>query len=368
MLKNQKTNPEKATAFSGTLVLVLSLILFLPGNSFAAVTGQCSNCHTMHNMQNGASITGGDPDATLLINDCLGCHTGTNDGTNSIPYVYSTTEPTHGTNTLAGGNFYWVKTDDDKGHNVFSDNPDDTISVAPGIPTGGAQNACGNPTTSCHYRLDNVDPMLGTRQGCTKCHMMRDNYLKYHHHADDSNTVVGSDIGDTDAFFRFLQGHMSGAGRGVSGIEDADWGYTVSAADHNEYLGNSSVSKTAQQITPFATSGHTMTAFCSGCHGAFHHEKDGSSNWIRHPSDAVIPNSGEYASMSTTYNPAVPVARATLGSVSDTITLGTDMVMCLSCHVAHGSPYSDMLRWNYDDMVAGGGGSGGCFTCHTEKN
>jgi len=41
--------------------------------------------------------------------------------------------------------------------------------------------------------------------------------------------------------------------------------------------------------------------------------------------------------------------------------------MCLSCHVAHGSPYADMLRWDYGTMVAGGGGSGGCFTCHTQK-
>jgi len=49
--------------------------------------------------------------------------------------------------------------------------------------------------------------------------------------------------------------------------------------------------------------------------------------------------------------------------------LGTDLVMCLSCHKPHGSPYSDMLRWDYSEMIAGDDSkSGGCFTCHTQKN
>ncbi|HIC92409.1 MAG TPA: hypothetical protein EYP21_10200 [Syntrophaceae bacterium] len=54
---------------------------------------------------------------------------------------------------------------------------------------------------------------------------------------------------------------------------------------------------------------------------------------------------------------------------SQTVTPGTDQVMCLSCHRAHGSPYADMLRWNYSHMIAGDTTkSGGCFTCHTQKN
>ncbi len=63
------------------------------------------------------------------------------------------------------------------------------------------------------------------------------------------------------------------------------------------------------------------------------------------------------------YNPLVPVARLDLaGGVSDSVTLGTDMVMCLSCHSAHGSPYSASLRWDPADR------SGGCVTCHTETS
>lgn len=46
------------------------------------------------------------------------------------------------------------------------------------------------------------------------------------------------------------------------------------------------------------------------------------------------------------------------------------MVFCLSCHRAHGSPYPDMLRFDYSEMQAGGGGATGtgCFKCHSAKD
>jgi hypothetical protein len=45
------------------------------------------------------------------------------------------------------------------------------------------------------------------------------------------------------------------------------------------------------------------------------------------------------------------------------------MVMCLSCHRPHGSPYKDILRRDYDLMIANDSSkSGGCFTCHSYKN
>jgi len=57
------------------------------------------------------------------------------------------------------------------------------------------------------------------------------------------------------------------------------------------------------------------------------------------------------------------------GTVSSVVTPGTDRVMCLSCHRAHGSPYLDMLRWDYNTMIAADSTkSGGCFICHTNKN
>ena len=77
------------------------------------------------------------------------------------------------------------------------------------------------------------------------------------------------------------------------------------------------------------------------------------------------------------YDPNVPVARPNTfdwTAPDSNVYLGEDMVMCLSCHVAHGSQYSDMLRWDMGDMVVGAEneafdkGGNGCFKCHTEKD
>jgi predicted CXXCH cytochrome family protein len=87
----------------------------------------------------------------------------------------------------------------------------------------------------------------------------------------------------------------------------------------------------------------------------------------------VLPASGEYTAY-TTYDPEVPVARPDAAVLSgyagpsSQVTPGTDKVMCLSCHRAHGSPYKDMLRWDYGTMNVGSGLTGGCFKCHSTKN
>jgi hypothetical protein len=42
--------------------------------------------------------------------------------------------------------------------------------------------------------------------------------------------------------------------------------------------------------------------------------------------------------------------------------------MCLSCHRAHASQYSDILRWDYNNIFARSGApETGCLTCHTKK-
>ena len=95
-----------------------------------------------------------------------------------------------------------------------------------------------------------------------------------------------------------------------------------------------------------------------------------SGAFLRHPSDYVIPNGTEYAAY-TAYDLSAPVARPTLATASSgTVTPGTDMVMCLSCHVAHGSDQDYLLRFDYSTMTAGSGSdatTGGCLACHTTK-
>ncbi|MEA1990722.1 MAG: cytochrome c3 family protein [Thermodesulfobacteriota bacterium] len=241
----------------------------------------------------------------------------------------------------------------------------ESLAKAPGDT--GIATTC---TNSCHVTLLTPDSVGGNplATGCQGCH------LEPKHHAPQQ--AADAPALEVNGWFRFLSGHTggtSGSGYGVEGIEDADWQYTTSTTDHNEYLGNVGEHDTGNG--GMQTLGNTMTGYCTGCHGNFHLQLDAAvgGNWIRHPSDAVIPDSGEYASY-TSYNPIAPAARPDLSGYtgpSATVSPGTDLVMCLSCHRAHGSPYDDLLRWEYDGMVAGGGGTGdgtGCFVCHTEKD
>jgi len=354
----------KGFIFCGILV---SLLMVASDMSRASVTGSCSNCHTMHNSQGGEAmayeLSGGsfpkrnNPFKTLLITDCVGCHTALDgstwkDSTTGAPIVHNTGEPTQ---YLAGGNFYWVAQagGDAKGHNVLGISlADGTLPEAP-----GNVNQCSN---SCHYSLANND----ANAGCEGCH------LNPAHHANDLAVVVGAADNSTDGYYRFLSGHMSGDTHGVCGIEDDDWQKTADLNDHNEYLGYSGDKEYAAS---FYNLGHTMTAFCCGCHGNFHEEQDSSGSWIRHPSDAVIPNSGEYSdafgaggSGTGIYDPLVPVARPSLSAVGNTVAINTDMVMCLSCHRPHGSPYYKLMRWDYKNWP--GSGINGCAKCHTSKD
>ena len=356
----------------GFLFIVLS---FSGGTTaWAAIPNkgiQCSACH------------GGGSDKPLLPQyqgnqGCVNCHSSDTSSTTydidvgsgktvTVPVVYYTgaSAPTE---YLAGGNFWWLaQGEDDKGHNVFENNPDDKHALAPGAAVG-----CYSVTGMCHQNIHQTNtlgmPGLIGRQGCTKCHMVEDDFGSFpprgYHHADDSNPVVGSDVGDTDGYFRYLIGHQGGLGYGVCGIEDSGWQANTAPGIHNEYLGFSG-SKTA--VGGLSVLGHTMTGFCTGCHGNFHVEQSGG-NWVRHPSDSVLPDEtpdSEYEAY-TQYNPEAPVSRPSLTGwtvPSSTVTAGTDMSMCLSCHRAHGSPYPHMLRWDPTDTAA----NGSCATCHTRK-
>jgi predicted CXXCH cytochrome family protein len=357
----------KVQAMRGKAVLVslVTVILcFASGSTvWAKVTpwpDACSFdlCHDMH------AGTDNNMKVEYAGNEgCFNCHSSDTssttyvltDGVNSVtvPVVYYTagTEPEY---YLAGGNFWWVKEglggDDTKGHNVFPGEGDDYLSSAP-LGTGCTYG------TFCHANLHTVDTsgLAGPRQGCLKCHMMKTSGAwpaKGFHHADDTlDPVVGGDTADTDGYFRFLSGHLAGDGHGVCGIEDDDWEATSSSSDHNEYLGFSGAKNSAGSLSAL---GHTVTGFCSGCHGNKHISSDsaGGGDWIRHPSGAV-PLDNAY----TEYNPRVPVSRPDLTDWTgfSIVTPVTDMVMCLSCHRAHGSPYPKMLRW---ETV------GGCDDCH----
>ena len=361
---------------SWSLAMAISLLLLCGGGiGYAKVTGVCSNCHTMHNSQGGVELDVLGPYQTLLKGGCIGCHShGTESqsyslGTSTVPVVNYTggAEPT---SWLAGGNFYWVADgNDSKGHNVYG-LADQDVAITAGEGAPGNSDGAGCTIDDCHATLavKTVTGSLPGPGGCQGCH------LNVMHHADDGTGTKY--VGTADAgWYRFLSGHADGSG--VAGIEHSGWGPsngTVGGTNHNEYLG-----------VPEAKTGYTsltnksMTAFCCGCHGNFHVEQDSSGNWIRHPSDFIIPNSGEYSNAFSAesgigiYDPCSPVARPSgfagfnTGDPSGIVYLGIDMVMCLTCHRAHGSPYYKILRWNYKSTTLSDA-LYGCSKCHTSKN
>jgi len=371
------------------IFLIFTFILMNKGLVLAKVSGECSNCHTMHYSQNGtnATVWGSEgPYQWLTINDCVGCHSAGDssiwkDPVTGAPIVYNTGGVNYGFHYaaggkhegLAGGNFYYVTTDDTHGHNIpgITTNQDGILNTAPGTSSG----------CSCHdLSAGGTDPMtlgFGSKrkcpEGCTCCHDAA-------HHVDDSGPVVGNTTGWPAAYYRFLSpGYDSKPHpytfiipnsnfRGAEGIEDSDWESDPKSTDHNEYAGGGNYE-------------HSISKFCAVCHGDFYEYEKSGGSWYHHPTDYAIPDEGEYADAfgangtgTGTWNPMVPVARPYsnlegMTGPNPNVYIKTDMVQCLSCHRAHASPYPDMLRWDYDKCTTNSTDDEcGCIVCHTQKS
>ncbi len=351
----------------------------LPVSSRASVHGQCSDCHTMHNSQGGLPVIAAGPLDVLLNQGCIACHTGTNTGATDVspynpPYVDEVSGvPIYspdgsGGNTLAGGNFYWVQNGADRdGHNVKGIAAADALlgNNPPGYGTVNpmtAQLECAG-VNGCHGDRT-VSPPIMAMHGS--------------HHNDDPNTWKdGTTLAKS---YRFLNG--------IQGFGDTKYEYQPTVSRHNKYFGVDRADETAP-------ADGTISSLCAKCHQDFHDGANptllpsGSTNfasggvWIRHPTDYDMSN----ATSSTEYhyynggtgsgNPyslvaplAIDVTNSTTKTVvQTTVYSATDdaIVMCLSCHRAHGSPYASLLRWNYKAWP-GTGGYNGCAICHTTKD
>jgi hypothetical protein len=333
----------------------------------------CSNCHTMHNSENNAEIVAGGlgPQPALMSATCSTCHTESTgtpiDGTK--PFVSSIVAPNYNSGaggshgTLAGGSFYWVATGSDlKGHNVAGVG---ATQVLGRYPPGGSDQfdtlTCAG-ATGCHG-----DPLIaGEVQS-----------IWGSHHDVEISPLTG---GAKGASYRFLTG--------IVGVEDSDWEFSLTAADHNQYKG---VDRTADD--DIGANLKTISHLCARCHGDFHSDKVAgdtgtaatsfASPWIRHPvdidmCDAAVAGSEylAYGGLGTNaYVVTTPLgdANTTATAVLDTVTLGgaciddTAIITCITCHRAHGSPYDYSLRWNYQAWP-GGTYAGGCPDCHSAKN
>jgi Zn-finger protein len=435
-------------------VILAGAVLFLGMPAIAAATGgligDCADCHTMHNSEQGQAVAKlGTTDTVtvtpienLLRMDCMACHAVDPAGTykivdlgggSAVPQVLHADT----TGDLAGGNFSYVITDGRKGHNVI----DLMAASTDNLGTYGAPPGKYRPSThgGAHVFTDSANTSFAkfTCAGSGGCHGTRNQALSAflntnitgdtvsgtfdgpdfyengvrrvgiaaisgaHHASQDgiknpAQIAEGTHSGaEVAAGYRFIPG-LKGAGN-----ETARW-QNVDASNHNEYYGNAaklpgsgcgvchlgsglSVGSHLYLTGKIQVPNQSVSGFCGTCHGAFHSvgaagntlessDAQGpngvSGAFLRHPSDYVIPSTGEYSAY-TAYSLTAPVARPDItAGVSGTVTPGTDMVMCMSCHMAHGSQYDAMLRFDYTEQQAGNAAAGlgvGCLACHTSK-
>ena len=398
------------------VMLVVTAVFFVSGDAEAtAVRGRCDGCHTMHNSQDGTGMvvlagakeisagqdlecTGchGEPREELLRLSCIGCHamdrTGTGDATVDwggfdVPQVVYDTSV-----SLAAGNFYYMFTQDETGHNIHgfdTDIPPDTpISLNPpfdpNYPPG--YEPLMDPAQTNKYTDSTASQILCS--GTYGCHGSREiesptRAMAGTHHADDSVLELGH--ANFDASQQGLtQGTSYRYLSGIKGGEVVGWEEVVTRQSHNEYYGQTIVDGGRTTTTQSWSDVDTMSEFCASCHGNFHMNSGvadegmsttAASPWIRHPTDVEIPDAPPYDSY-VSYELTARVARAILPSDPlDTTGLngsggGTAIVFCLSCHRAHASSEWDALRFSYVEMITGGGaGSGeGCLACHSDKD
>jgi hypothetical protein len=336
------------------IMAIFFLIMATADTAHSRVTGPCSDCHAMHYSQGGQALSewgSGGPYRSLTTDDCVGCHTGTNNGSNTTPYVMSVEPPNYGTtgteeNTLAGGSFYWMRTEPAMGHNVegiaidFDMLPPGYDTSLPGARGPWPQNqkvTCAG-TYGCHGTTDTQDLYVAVKGG---------------HHGNDDQTD-GSTLAKS---YRLLDG--------VAGKEDSDWEYRPIGSSHNQYKG---VHRSGGEQTYDST---TISYLCGQCHGQFHSGSGNvgtSSPWLRHPTDVQLPGEGEYLGY-TSYSVIAPVGSRDVSAVLPVVTPGTDncVVTCISCHRAHGSEHYKIMRWDYKSWP-GPGGYNGCGICHTTKD
>jgi len=358
------------------LSVALAAGFILPILCQATITEDCSVCHTMHNSEQGNSVaytldsegqrvSSDAPFKNLLKTDCLGCHslagaeTISSLGENLVPIVFNLSEPTYppdgsSTSTLAGGNFHWILSDDAYGHNVNGIAGAD-LRFSPTQAPGGEEQT--GECINCHATLATA------QSGCEGCHVP-------HHHENNDGGMSRR----AEGWYRFLGSVMQREDQagpspeGVVGVESPDWEQSPIPDQHNTYQG-----KTGPYVS-YLESG-AIDQKCAGCHAHFHNETIADSTWIRHPVDVAIPNSGEFIDF-TSYNPLIPVARQNVSALDVNFTVinhGADLVSCISCHRAHGSPYPALMRWGYRDWPGIDSHTGqtalnGCAVCHKSKD
>lgn len=320
----------------------------------AAVSGKCVNCHTMHYSQDGKVLRewgNAGPYKALLTTDCAGCHMGVNTG-GGTPFVMSATAPIYGatgtetnTNTLAGGNFYWVASGEPlKGHNVSGLTSADPYLLTPPGFDGSRAAADGSIPGNGSWPAGQQVACAGV-YGCHGSHSKTSMEAAIFggHHKGLGGALTDPGTAAAKGFRMLI---------GIAGYEDPEWELTPTSSAHNQYKG---ADKNADRSA--------ISSLCMRCHTNFH--GDGNNSWFKHPSDYDLGNSSPgnevrgYGGPNHLYRTDVPVASIKVNTPASQVSFQDDTIItCVTCHRSHGSPYDKMMRWDYVNT------NDGCIACH----
>jgi hypothetical protein len=376
------------------------------GTFHAGGVAACDGCHVMHNAGNGrirstavAPWTDAVPAFLLQGSDqsstCLICHGGTGSPTNSY-IMTATTQTVANINYTPGGDFGWLRLPAGtgpnaayRGHNVaaadFGFQGENRIAPGgtyQGTGSGAGQFACSN----CHdphgrYRMQGAAGGSWTWAGPTGSGLATITQPIY------SSGSYGNLPTTTEATgsYRLL------AGRGYVPASNVSGAYAfpnnppvaIAPAQYNKIEG----STPSSQVRVAYGSG--MSEWCQNCHTNIHLDNYVSgamgASGLRHPAGqgAILKpgqinvyntyvSSGKFNGTGDLYTSLVPFEAAGKvsydgngGTTADITKLavaanGADTagifvassqsnVMCLTCHRAHASAFTAMVRWNPDD-------------------
>jgi len=316
---------------------IAALVVF-SSPAFSAVSGVCSECHTMHNSQGNAVMATGGPHPTLLMNNCLGCHTTTGTDPLAAGYPYVSGSGFDDDGCLAGGFFpdtMGTGNNDDDHHGIGNNNAPAGYDATEYAAYSGVANglACAG-SNGCHgvsTALDDMESIAGGHHNPTAYRILY----------DAANAAVTGDGAD-DYEKEIIDG-------------------TTTTVTYG----------TTANLYNAGGTGVTINALCAKCHGDFHKtstEGAGETTntggaWIRHPTENSIPTDW------TIYAAAIDADDVKHNPVGyeGAVSNANKRVMCISCHRAHGTANADLLRWAYSTQDAGSGLEYGCLGCHNKQ-
>lgn len=344
-----------------------ALTIGLSGATHAFHSGgvaECEGCHSMHKPKAGGSFMLVDSNQSET---CLTCHQGETD-TGPSNYHVSTTGASIAGQPLQrtpGGDFGWLK-------KTFS------YSYTSGGVTTNYSETGGGHNIIAPSRGYNVDSHNDTAPGGTfpsaqlQCNSCHDPHGQYRRKSDGTIAKTGAPIigsGSYDNSTEPSAGKAVGVYRLLAGAGYTKDGVTFNgvpvAKAPSTYNRTEASTQTRVAYGLATTGGHvSWGAWCATCHGDMH----GAGKYV-HPSDSNLGSTiattyGQYVksgdltgSSDSSFLSLVPFIEGTgdyaalaLNAKNNDTKLGgpstSDQVSCLSCHRAHASGWSHMLRFD----------------------